>query len=51
MPTQEEQALLLALQRKSGTKKSPTIKLLETFNTAVNYFKIIIKIQKKIFFR
>ena len=39
MPTQEEQAFLLALQKRTGTKKeSPSMKLLETFSTAVNIF-------------
>uniref|UniRef100_A0A915M5K2 SSD domain-containing protein n=1 Tax=Meloidogyne javanica TaxID=6303 RepID=A0A915M5K2_MELJA len=47
MPTQEEQALLLALQRKSGTKKSPTIKLLETFNTAIMPFFLVANYEDK----
>jgi hypothetical protein len=44
MPTQEEQALLLALKRRTGNKKGQSMKLLETFSTAVKYLK------KKIFF-
>ncbi|KAL7075921.1 hypothetical protein ACQ4LE_004791, partial [Meloidogyne hapla] len=47
IPTQEEQTLLLALQRKSGTKKVPTIKLLETFNTAIMPFFLVANYEDK----